>query len=155
MEDTRIGKSGKYFSGVIYTVGDEAFFKDNLLKHDFLDDINEPDHIYGINIKLITTDQILYSIHVDIIWNKLNHHPCTCILCKDKSYDECSDIIDSFMEMVKARIDVSDLIKKISTFNRKAYEYLGKANVYTDILNETLEFERFKVQTNDGVATEN
>ena len=43
MEDTRIGKSGKYFSGVIYTVGDETFFKDNLLKHDFLDDTNEPD----------------------------------------------------------------------------------------------------------------
>ena len=58
------------------------------------------------------------------------------------------------MGMVKARIDVSDLIKKISTFNKKAYEYSGKANVYTDILNETLEFERFKVQTNDGVATE-
>lgn len=72
----RVGTSGKYFEGIDYIIENEEPFKEFLDDSAFLDTIGMKDHIYGIRLKIVSNGEMkatLYSVQVEILWNKLIH----------------------------------------------------------------------------------
>ena len=149
MNNLRIGKSGKYFLNVDYTIKNEEPIKKFLDEESFLDTLGLKDHIYGLSLGLISTGegkQTEYSIKVNIIWNKSIHKSNSFNLVTSKKILDTFDDIDTFMDSVEASIDVKNLVEKISSMQSKVVELTEMANNYIGILSETINFSSFKEQ---------
>lgn len=149
MNNLRIGKSGKYFLNVDYTIKNEEPIKKFLNDEAFLDTLGLKDHIYGLSLGLISTGegkQTEYSIKVNIIWNKSIHKSNSFNLVTSKKILDTFDDIDTFMDSVEASIDVKNLVEKISSMQSKVVELTEMANNYIGILSETINFSSFKEQ---------
>lgn len=149
MNNLRIGKSGKYFLNVDYTIKNEEPIKKFLNDEAFLDTLGLKDHIYGLSLGLISTGegkQAEYSIRVNIIWNKSIHKSNSFNLVTSKKILDTFDDIDTFMDSVEASIDVKNLVEKISGMQSKVVELTEMANNYIGILSETINFSSFKEQ---------
>lgn len=147
MNNLRIGKSGKYFLNVDYTIKNEEPIKEFLNDEAFLDTLGLKDHIYGLSLGLISTGegkQTEYSIKVNIIWNKSIHKSNSFNLVTSKKILDTFDDIDTFMDSVEASIDVKNLVEKISGMQSKVAELTEMANNYIGILSETINFSSFK-----------
>lgn len=146
----RVGTSGKYFEDIDYIIENEEPFKDFLDESAFLDTIGMKDHIYGIRLKIVSNGEwkaSVYSVQVEILWNKLIHRENQFTLSSGKKPLDIYDDIDKFMDSVKARIDVSSLVDKIAKAEESALQFTEEANAYTGILKEYMEYEKFKNQT--------
>lgn len=147
MNNLRIGKSGKYFLNVDYTIKNEEPIKKFLDEESFLDTLGLKDHIYGLSLGLISTGegkQTEYSIKVNIIWNKSIHKSNSFNLVTSKKILDTFDDIDTFMDSVEANIDVKNLVEKISGMQSKVVELTEMVNNYIGILSETINFSSFK-----------
>lgn len=146
----RVGTSGKYFEGIDYIIDNEEPFKEFLDDSAFLDTIGMKDHIYGIRLKIVSNGEwktSVYSVQVEILWNKLIHRNNQFTLSSGKKPLDLYDDIDKFMDSVKAKVDVSSLVDRIAKAEESALQFTEEANAYTSILKEYMEYEKFKNQT--------
>ncbi len=146
----RVGTSGKYFEDIDYIIENEEPFKEFLDNSAFLDTIGMKDHIYGIRLKIIANGEwkeSVYSVQVEILWNKFIHRNNQFTLSSGKKPLDLYDDIDKFMDSVKARVDVSSLVDRIAKAEESALQFTEEANAYTSILKEYMEYEKFKNQT--------
>lgn len=146
----RVGTSGKYFEDIDYIIENEEPFRDFLDNSAFIDTIGMKDHIYGIRLKIVANGEgkgTVYSVQVEILWNKLIHRHNQFTLSSGRKPLDLYDDIDKFMDSVKARIDVSSLVDRIAKAEESALQFTEEANAYTGILKEYMEYEKFKNQT--------
>ena len=146
----RVGTSGKYFEGIDYIIENEEPFRDFLDDMAFLDTIGMKDHIYGIRLEIVSSGEgkaSVYSVQVEILWNKLIHRHNQFTLSSGRKLLDLYDDIDNFMDSVKAKVDVSSLIDRIAKAEGSALQFTEEANACTNILKEYMEYEKFKNQT--------
>lgn len=149
MNNLRIGKSGKYFINVDYTIKNEEPVKKFLDDKAFLDTLEMKDHIYGLSLDLIPTGdgkQVEYSIKVNILWNKSIHRSNSFNLVTSRKLMDTFDDIDNFMNSVGANIDIKSLVNKIYNMQSEVAKLTERTNDYIGILSETMDFNSFKEQ---------
>lgn len=148
----RVGTSGKYFEGIDYIIENEEPFKEFVEESAFFDSIGMKDHIYGLRLEIVATGEgkeAMYFAQVHVLWNKLIHKETNSYfnLSTGRRLLDLYDDIDKFMDSVKAKVDINGLISRIVKAEANALHFTEEANAYTNILKETLEYEKFQNQT--------